>query len=295
MQPVFLLERRHVPRSARAEGVRRSRLPVRTPGLSAAGDGRAVGQRAAGVRPRRAGGRPPVANRRCVRSTSRTRTTRPVGTDARRASRDGVPARSTASWRHTAIAAATSRTGRCRATARTRRRSCTRFARISRAMRTGDAGRPRSRVRSARPPRRGRRSPQRLSPWQKWTALPRVRRVDSTDQAVLRVARAGALRSGARARDRADVASRAGRRFVERGWLDSRDDYFLLHLDEIAAVIARAASEPRRRFAPSWRIGVAERERHRSLQMPLLMRESELAAVDSHGRASAADPPTRAS
>ena len=40
----------------RCEGLRRGRIPVRAAGVSAAGGGRAVGERAAGVRSRRAGG-----------------------------------------------------------------------------------------------------------------------------------------------------------------------------------------------------------------------------------------------
>jgi pyruvate,water dikinase len=63
-------------------------------------------------------------------------------------------------------------------------------------------------------------------------------------------------------------------RFVERGWLSTRDDYFLLRLDEIGVVIAdpsRAAE-----LRPIARRRAAERAAQQPLRMPMLMRESEL-------------------
>jgi rifampicin phosphotransferase len=63
-------------------------------------------------------------------------------------------------------------------------------------------------------------------------------------------------------------------RFVARGWLERRDDYFLLRIDEVAA----ALDNPRQAAAlrDLARARAAERERFRRIRMPLLMRESEL-------------------
>jgi rifampicin phosphotransferase len=66
-------------------------------------------------------------------------------------------------------------------------------------------------------------------------------------------------------------------RFVERGWLDNRDDYFLLHLEEIRAVIlGYRPSESLRALAAD---RSAEMARYRTIQMPLLMCESELSSL----------------
>ena len=65
-------------------------------------------------------------------------------------------------------------------------------------------------------------------------------------------------------------------RFVERGWIDRRDDYFLLELAEVA----RAALDPSQgcglRAIAARR--AAQLAAERGLRMPLLMRESELPA-----------------
>jgi pyruvate,water dikinase len=66
-------------------------------------------------------------------------------------------------------------------------------------------------------------------------------------------------------------------RFVERGWLDRRDDYFLLRLEEIAAVIRDAQPGAGLRHIAAHR--AAELEEQKYLQMPMLMRESELPAL----------------
>ena len=66
-------------------------------------------------------------------------------------------------------------------------------------------------------------------------------------------------------------------RFVERGWLVHRDDYFLLHYQEIAAVL-RAEEEPAS-FGAIVDGRRMELERHRRMQMPLLMRASQLPAL----------------
>ena len=96
----------------------------------------------------------------------------------------------------------------------------------------------------------------RLSPWQKWIALPRVRR------AIRRIKRYYVWREQVRS-DGIRVLAIVrtwhlvlADRFVERGWLDDRDDYFLLRLEEIAPVITghrRRAFRPAltERFAPS--------------------------------------------
>ena len=63
-------------------------------------------------------------------------------------------------------------------------------------------------------------------------------------------------------------------RFVTRGWLERRDDYFLLRVDEIAAAIDSPAQTGALRELVRTRS--AERERYRRIKMPLLMRESEL-------------------
>jgi phosphohistidine swiveling domain-containing protein len=63
-------------------------------------------------------------------------------------------------------------------------------------------------------------------------------------------------------------------RFVARGWLDRPNDYFLLYLDEVGAVIHDPASAPRLRDIVGRR--AADLEAEHELKLPLLMRESEL-------------------
>jgi phosphohistidine swiveling domain-containing protein len=66
-------------------------------------------------------------------------------------------------------------------------------------------------------------------------------------------------------------------RFEDRGWLACRDDYFCLTLDEVARV-ARGQADP-----AGLRLIVARRraewERYRRIEMPLLMRPSQLPAL----------------
>ena len=66
-------------------------------------------------------------------------------------------------------------------------------------------------------------------------------------------------------------------RFVERGWIDRRDDYFLLPLDEVK----RAAIDPQHGHAlrAIAARNAAQLAAERDLRMPLLMRESELPAL----------------
>jgi pyruvate,water dikinase len=66
-------------------------------------------------------------------------------------------------------------------------------------------------------------------------------------------------------------------RFVERGWLDRRDDYFLLHLDEIAAVSRGVQPGSSLRGIAARR--AAELAEQKDLHIPMLMRESELPAL----------------
>jgi pyruvate,water dikinase len=114
----------------------------------------------------------------------------------------------------------------------------------------------------------------RLSRWQRWTLLPRVRKAVRTIKSYYVW----------RERVRSDLMKIVSvfrrwhlvlaKRFVERGWLDRRDDYFLITLPEIGAVIRGAAQPDTLRAIVAGR--VRERERYRKLRMPLLMRESEL-------------------
>lgn len=66
-------------------------------------------------------------------------------------------------------------------------------------------------------------------------------------------------------------------RFVDRGWLDTRDDYFVLLLSEIESVIAGRADPSTLRATVTARSAVRAREA--TLTMPLFMRQSELEQV----------------
>jgi pyruvate,water dikinase len=113
--------------------------------------------------------------------------------------------------------------------------------------------------------------------WQKWTLLPLVRAT------LRRLKRHYVWREHVRS-DLTRVLSRIrpwhlvlAHRFVERGWIDRRDDYFLLRLDEVK----RAVTDPRQ--GPGLRAiarrRAAELAADRDLDMPLFMRESELPAL----------------
>jgi pyruvate,water dikinase len=114
----------------------------------------------------------------------------------------------------------------------------------------------------------------RLSWWRRLVTLPRVRR------AVATIKRYYVWRERVRS-DMVRVLAVLRRwhlvladRFVERGWLDNRDDYFHVLLPEIGAVIAGTAPpESLRRIAAMRR---AEQDRYRSMRMPLFMREGDL-------------------
>jgi len=117
----------------------------------------------------------------------------------------------------------------------------------------------------------------RLSPWQKRTLLPRVRR------SVAMIKRYYVWREQVRS-DLVRVLSILREwhlvlacRFVERGWLDARDDYFMLYLDEVASTIRGDRSPDTLRSIVAVR--VAERTRVAGLQMPLLMHASQLPSL----------------
>ena len=67
------------------------------------------------------------------------------------------------------------------------------------------------------------------------------------------------------------------RRFIERGWIESRDDYFYLTLMEIDAVIDN--NEPGESLAAIIKRRKAEWSRLAKIEMPLLMKESQLAGI----------------
>jgi pyruvate,water dikinase len=66
-------------------------------------------------------------------------------------------------------------------------------------------------------------------------------------------------------------------RFVERGWLDRRDDYFLLRIAEVQRACEDPAAGLTLRAIAFGRAATLASER--DLQMPLFMRESELTAL----------------
>jgi pyruvate,water dikinase len=117
----------------------------------------------------------------------------------------------------------------------------------------------------------------RLTAWQRWTLLPRVR------TALTQLKRQYIWREQVRSDlTRVLAAVRPwhlalARRFVERGWLDHVDEYFLLLLREVR----QACDDPERGQAlrPIAARRAVEREAERPLQLPLFMRESELPAL----------------
>ncbi|WP_089718627.1 PEP/pyruvate-binding domain-containing protein [Candidatus Entotheonella palauensis] len=113
-----------------------------------------------------------------------------------------------------------------------------------------------------------------LTPWQRRTVLPYVNwLLRGLKQWFLwrERNRSEAIRVGAAVRRWQLVLAQ---RFVDRSWIDRRDDYYFLHLDEIEKAIA----DPERDH--QWTSLVARRRTAyaawQHLQMPLLMRESEL-------------------
>ena len=117
----------------------------------------------------------------------------------------------------------------------------------------------------------------RLSPWQRRTMRPRVQRAMRTIKQYYlwrEQVRSDMMRVVEVVRTLHLVLAD---RFVARGWLDRRDDYFLLLLSEIAPVIeGKTGAETLRGRAAD---RAAEMARRRAVAMPLLMRESQLAQL----------------
>jgi phosphohistidine swiveling domain-containing protein len=121
----------------------------------------------------------------------------------------------------------------------------------------------------------------RRSPWRRWLTRARLRRSFRTIQryAIWREQ----IRSDV---VRVLTALRGWHlaladRFVERGWLAQRDDYFLLRFTEIAPIVHGQCGAGMLRAIVADR--VAERARHRALRMPFVLRASELPALMETG------------
>jgi phosphohistidine swiveling domain-containing protein len=127
---------------------------------------------------------------------------------------------------------------------------------------------------------------QQLTGIARWTLLPRARQLLAT------IKRYYVWREQCRS-DMIRVAAVLRRwhlvladRFVERGWLDTREDYFFLLLGEIAEVISARGStgSPRANLRAMVSRRHSELERNRRIEMPLLMHESELPQVIARAR-----------
>ena len=127
----------------------------------------------------------------------------------------------------------------------------------------------------------------RLTSWQRWTVLPRVRAT------LRRLKRQYVWREQVRSDLTRILSALRGwhlalaDRFVERGWIDSRDDYFLLRLDEIAPAVEDPQHGPGLRAIAARSAAVLAAER--DLRMPMLMRESELETLLRAAHPNAAD------
>jgi rifampicin phosphotransferase len=117
----------------------------------------------------------------------------------------------------------------------------------------------------------------RVSRWHRWTTVRSLRR------SIRQIKRYYLWREEVRS-DLVRVISAVRRwhlvlatRFAVRGWIDRRDDYFLLRLGEVGALVRGelAPSGVRRLVAER----AAERGRQAALAMPLLMRASQLPAL----------------
>jgi pyruvate,water dikinase len=117
----------------------------------------------------------------------------------------------------------------------------------------------------------------RLTVWQRWTLLPRSR------WTLRKLKRHYLWREAVRS-DLTRVVSRlrvwhlvlAGR-FVERGWIGRCDDYFLLRIGEVTQAVIDSQQGPGLRAIAARR--AAQLAAERDLQLPLLMRESELPSL----------------
>ena len=114
----------------------------------------------------------------------------------------------------------------------------------------------------------------RLTQWQKWTLLPKVRATirELKQQYLWREQVRSDLTRALSALRPWHLA--LAQRFVERGWIDRRDDYFLLHLEEVAPACADPAAGAGLREIAARR--ASELEAERNVRMPLFMHESEL-------------------
>jgi len=118
---------------------------------------------------------------------------------------------------------------------------------------------------------------QRMIGWKRWTLRPRARRLLRTIKQYYvwrEKCRSDMIRVVAVLR-RWHLTLAA--RFAERGWLARPDDYFLLHLDEVGHVIRDPTRSGGLRDIASAR--AAEREGYAAIDMPMLMRESELSRL----------------
>jgi pyruvate,water dikinase len=116
-----------------------------------------------------------------------------------------------------------------------------------------------------------------LNLWQRLTLLPRVR------AALRRLKKQYVWREKVRS-DLTRVLSYVrpyllvlAARFVERGWIESRDDFFAIQASEVTAAIDDPSQGPGLRDIVRRR--KAELAAERDLRLPLLMRESELPAL----------------
>jgi phosphohistidine swiveling domain-containing protein len=117
----------------------------------------------------------------------------------------------------------------------------------------------------------------RLTPWQRWTLLPRVRKtLRQLKQQYLWREEVRSDLTRVLAALRPYHLTLAGR-FVERRWLDRADDYFLLVLDEVRQACEDPARGDSLRAIAAKR--AAQRGAERDLRLPLFMRESELPAL----------------
>jgi pyruvate,water dikinase len=117
----------------------------------------------------------------------------------------------------------------------------------------------------------------RLTLWQRWTLLPRVRKtLRQLKQQYLWREQVRSDLTRVLAALRPYHLTLAGR-FAQRGWLDRADDYFLLALDAVRQACEDPARGDSLRAIAAQR--AAQRTAERDLRLPLFMRESELPAL----------------
>jgi rifampicin phosphotransferase len=116
-----------------------------------------------------------------------------------------------------------------------------------------------------------------LSSWQRWTMLPRLRKT------VRKIKQHYVWREQVRS-DLVRILSEVrkwhlvlAKRFVDRGWIEDAQDYFLLHLDEVKQTITGAINPRNVQEIVSAR--KVERSKHAAISMPLLMHESGLPSL----------------